>query len=48
MVANIREVAGAGRKTLAIVGASHVPYYNRYLGMTSDLVLVDPQAALAD
>ncbi|WP_120716174.1 DUF5694 domain-containing protein [Tsuneonella amylolytica] len=48
MVANLREVIGPGRRTLAIVGSSHVGYYDRYLGMTSDVELADPAAVLAD
>jgi pheromone shutdown protein TraB len=41
MAANIREVVGPGARVLAIVGASHKAYYERYLGMTSDVVLAD-------
>ena len=39
MVANIREVAARrpGTRTLAIVGASHKPYYERYLTQMHDL-----------
>lgn len=48
MVANIREVVGAKNRVLAIVGASHKPYYERYLSMTSDLVVDDTEAVLAD
>jgi hypothetical protein len=42
MVANIREVAARkpGLKLLAIVGASHKPYYERYLAQMHDLRLV--------
>lgn len=42
MVANIRELVGRTKaeRALAIVGASHKPYYERYLGMTSDVELV--------
>ncbi|MBX7501985.1 hypothetical protein K3181_11080 [Qipengyuania sp. YG27] len=47
MVANLRQVIGAGRRVLAIVGSSHKPYYERYLGMTSDVELVDTEAVLA-
>lgn len=47
MVANLRQVIGAGRRVLAIVGSSHKPYYERYLGMTSDVELADTQAVLA-
>lgn len=48
MVANLRHVIGPGRRVLAIVGASHKPYYERYLGMTSDVELVPVDAVLAD
>lgn len=41
MVANIREITGAHSKVLAIVGSGHKAYYERYLGVTSDLELVD-------
>lgn len=43
MVANIREAAGPhpGIRVLAIVGASHKPYYERYLGMLSEIRLAD-------
>lgn len=47
MVANLRQVIGSGRRVLAIVGASHKPYYERYLGMTSDVELADAEAVLA-
>lgn len=42
MVANLREVVGRtqANRALTIVGASHKPYYERYLGMTSDIDLV--------
>lgn len=42
MAANIREVVGRTKanRALTIVGASHKPYYERYLGMTSDVDLV--------
>ena len=48
MVGNLREVIGPGRRVLAIVGASHVPYYHRYLGMMSDVELVDLTKVLDD
>ena len=48
MVANLRHVIGPGRRVLALVGASHKPYYERYLGMTSDVELVPVDAVLAD
>lgn len=43
MVANIRQAAGPhpGIRLLAIVGASHKPYYERYLGMLSEMRLAD-------
>jgi hypothetical protein len=46
MAANIREVIGAHRRVLAIVGSSHKPYYERYLGVTSDLEIVDVETLL--
>lgn len=48
MVANLRQVIGDGKRTLAIVGASHKPYYERYLGVTSDVELVDVEGVLGD
>ena len=48
MVANLRHVIGPGRRVLALVGASHKPYYERYLGMTSDVELVPVDAVLDD
>ncbi|MGI9375542.1 MAG: DUF5694 domain-containing protein [Tsuneonella suprasediminis] len=48
MVANIREVAGPNGRVLAIVGASHKPFYERYLSMTSDIVIDDMERVLAD
>ncbi|MBD3729582.1 MAG: hypothetical protein IE933_07740 [Sphingomonadales bacterium] len=48
MVANVREVIGPGRRVLAIVGASHKAYYERYLGMTSDVVLADVDIVLGE
>lgn len=41
MAANIRENLGAGGKVLAIVGSAHKAYYERYLGVSSDLKIVD-------
>lgn len=43
MVANIREVLGRrpGTRMLAIVGASHKPYYEAYLEQMRDVELVD-------
>lgn len=48
MVANIREAAGPrpGIRVLAVVGASHKPYYERYLGMLSEIRLADAEAVL--
>lgn len=46
MVANIREVIGEGGRVLAIVGAGHKPHYERYLGVTSDLEIVDVRRVL--
>lgn len=50
MVANIREAIGPtpGVRVLAIVGASHKPYYERYLGVLSEIRLVNTKAALAE
>ena len=47
MAANIREVIGPKGKVLAIVGSSHKPYYERYLGVTSDLEIVDVNEVLS-
>jgi hypothetical protein len=43
MVANLREAAGAtpGVRVLAIVGASHKGFYERYLGQMADMSIVD-------
>lgn len=41
MAANIRETIGEGSKVLAIVGSAHKAYYERYLGVSSDLRIVD-------
>jgi hypothetical protein len=41
MVANIREAVGPGTRLLAIVGASHKSYYERYLGVSSDIEIAD-------
>jgi hypothetical protein len=43
MVANIREVLGRapGTRLVAIVGASHKPYYEAYLNQMRDVALVD-------
>lgn len=47
MAANIREVIGPKGRVLAIVGSSHKPYYERYLGVTSDLEIVDVNEVLS-
>lgn len=49
MVANIREVLGRrpGSRLLAIVGASHKPYYEAYLRQMRDVELVDVAPMLA-
>lgn len=43
MAANIREAVGPtpGIRALAIVGSSHKPYYERYLGVTSEVKIAD-------
>jgi len=48
MVANIRDVVGQtpGMRLLAIVGASHKPYYEAYLNLMHDVQLVDAEAVL--
>ncbi len=48
MVANIRVAFGnnPGVRVLNIVGASHKAYYDAYLGMMSDVELVDAQSVL--
>lgn len=46
MVANIREVIGPKARVLAVVGVSHKPYYERYLGMTSDVEIANVDAVL--
>jgi hypothetical protein len=48
MVANIRAAFGdsPGARVLNIVGASHKPYYDAYLGMMSDVKLVDAEVVL--
>jgi hypothetical protein len=46
MVANIREITGAHSKVLAIVGSAHKAYYERYLGVSSDVELVDTSRLL--
>src|SRR5471032_970070 len=48
MAANIREVVGRSKanRALLIVGASHKPYYERYLGMTSDIDVLAIDAVL--
>jgi hypothetical protein len=48
MVANIRDVLGQtpGTRLLAIVGASHKPYYEAYLNLMHDVQLVDAAEVL--
>jgi hypothetical protein len=48
MAANIREVIGRthANRAIAIVGAAHKSYYERYLGMSSDIELVAIDALL--
>lgn len=48
MVANIREAMGPtpGTRVLAIVGASHKPYYERFLGVLSEVRIADADAVL--
>ena len=46
MAANVREVTGTGHRVLVIVGSSHKPYYERYLGVTSDLQIDDVESVL--
>lgn len=48
MVANIREVLGRapGTRLIAIVGASHKPYYEAYLHQMRDVTLVDVEPVL--
>ncbi|MCJ9427951.1 DUF5694 domain-containing protein [Kordiimonas marina] len=46
MAASIRQVLGDGHRVLAIVGASHKPYFERYLGVSSDLKIVDIEPLL--
>lgn len=42
MAANIREAVGPGSmRLLAIVGAGHKAYYERYLGVSSDIEIAD-------
>ena len=46
MVANIRQAVGPSARLLAIVGASHKPYYERYLDVSSDIEIVDVDTIL--
>jgi hypothetical protein len=48
MVANIRAAFGdrPGARVLAIVGSSHKPYFDAYLEMMQDVVLVDAEQVL--
>jgi hypothetical protein len=45
MVANIRTAFGnrPGARVLNIVGSSHKPYYDAYLNMMSDVMLIDAE-----
>ena len=47
-VSNIRAAFGnrAGARVLNVVGASHKAYYDAYLGMMSDVKLVDAEDVL--
>ncbi len=49
MAANIREVAARhpGGRVLVIVGSSHKPWFDAYLGMMVDVQVVDTAAVLA-
>ena len=46
MIANLRVVVGGGKRVLTIVGASHVPHYERYLRMLSDVTPVEAEVVL--
>jgi hypothetical protein len=48
MVANIRAAFGnhPGARVLNIVGASHKPYFDTYLGMMHEVALVEAEAIL--
>jgi hypothetical protein len=48
MVSNIRQAIGPrpGIRALTIVGASHKPYYERYLSMLSDVKVVSFEALM--
>lgn len=46
MAANIRDVIYDGNRVLAIVGAGHKAYYERYLGVISDLEIVNIETLL--
>lgn len=50
MVANMREAMGPtpGTRVLAIVGSSHKPYYERYLGILSEIRLASTDEVLSD
>ena len=49
MAANIRAAAGntPGARVLSIVGSSHKPYFETYLGMMSDVTIANTSAVLA-
>lgn len=46
----MREAMGPtpGTRVLAIVGSSHKPYYERYLGVLSEVRVVSTDSVLAD
>ncbi len=48
MVANIRQAMAArpGGRVLVIVGAGHKPWFEAYLGMLTDVRLIDAEGAL--
>ena len=48
MAANMREVIGPKARMLTIVGASHAPYYERYLNVFSDVETVDIYSVLGE
>ncbi|WP_225206663.1 DUF5694 domain-containing protein [Novosphingobium huizhouense] len=50
MVANMREAMGPtpGTRVLAIVGSSHKPYYERYLGVLSEIHVASTDEVLAE
>ena len=48
MAANVRQsfVARPGVQVLNIVGSSHKPWYDAFMGMMADVEVVDAAAAL--